>query len=105
MKSAIGAALVVASALVGGAAITTGSSEPASAGVENSRATMATDFSARRRYRRVVRYAPRYYRHRYLARRYYAEPVYSRPASSSYARHPGAHLCPHAPLHYRPINA
>src|SRR5260370_29787926 len=89
MKSAIGAALVVASALVGGAAITTGSSEPASAGVENSRATMATDFSARRRYRRVVRYAPRYYRQRYIEERYYAEPVYSSPAYSSYGWHSG----------------
>src|SRR3982074_1682758 len=88
------------------------SSEPASA-LENSRATiMATDFSARRRYRRAVRYAPRYYRQRYVEERYYAEPVYSSPAYSSYGWHSGvhhnwhsgAHFGQHDELHYDPYN-
>src|ERR1700682_899315 len=102
MKSAIGAALIAASALVGGTAITTVSSEPASAGVENSRVNVATatDFSARRRYRRVVRYAPRYYRQRYVEERYYSEPVYSSPAYSSYGWHSGLHHDWHSRAYY-----
>jgi|ERR1700687_1703832 hypothetical protein len=66
-----------------------------------SRATiMATDFSARRRYRRVVRYAPRYYRQRYIEERYYAEPVYSSPAYSSYGWHSGLHHDWHSGAYY-----
>jgi hypothetical protein len=117
MKSAIGAALIAAATLLGGAAITTGSTEPASAAVENSRATMATDFSARRRYRRVARYAPRYYRQRYAEERYYPLPAYSvasarprgrtrnagrrlSPAYSSYGWHSGLRHDWHSGAYY-----
>lgn len=113
MKIVLGAALVATAALFGGAAITTVTSQPASAAVENSRATStATDLSARRRYRRVVRYAPRYVRHRYVQERYYSEPVYSSRVYSSYGWHSdehhdwhsGSHYGPHDQLHYDPYN-
>src|SRR5260370_18326581 len=116
MKSFLGVALIATATLLGGAAITTGSSQPASAGVENSRATtMATDFSARRRYRRVVRYAPHYYRYGYVQQRYYAVPVYPSSVYSSYGSyrlhsgyhhtlHSAPHSGPHNQLHYAPYN-
>jgi hypothetical protein len=113
MKSLVGVALIATATLLGGAAITTGSSQPASAaGVENSRATTATDFSARRRYRRVVRYryVPRYY---VQQRYYYSSPYYSSPYSSygyglhsgyHHDWHSGYHFGPHDQFHYDPYH-
>jgi hypothetical protein len=78
MTKWIGAAILAFTLILGGsAAINPAAAAPLPAAVQNPKAVQATDFSARRHYRRYHRYGYRPYYRPYSP--YYARPYYYRP--------------------------
>ena len=93
MKIWIGAAILALALMLGGsAAIDSAAAAPLRTAVQESQASKATDFSARRYHRRYYRYGYRpYYGYGYRPyyRRYhYARPYYYRPYPYYYAPYP-----------------
>jgi hypothetical protein len=76
MTKWIGAAILAFTLMLGGsAAINPAAAAPLPAAVQDPKALQATDFSARRHYRRYHRYGYRpYYRPTYYGRPYYYRP-------------------------------